>query len=74
MGTMRDFKNFVLPEKDCSEFCWRSERHLAFWDKLNLIGARNMKTQPPESVLDIDATVELSEQEWKQLEAEFLQL
>ncbi|TSC90064.1 MAG: hypothetical protein G01um10142_478 [Parcubacteria group bacterium Gr01-1014_2] len=77
MGTVRDFKDLLLKESRVSfggQFTQRSEAHRAFWKKLNDLGARNMKSQPPESVPDIDATVHLTDQEWTQLEAEFRQL
>jgi len=73
MRTVRDFKRFVLAELDAvdnSQFTHRSRAHLEFWNKLNRIGARNIKTQRPEQVPDIDATVELTDDEWAQLETE----
>ena len=77
MRTVRDFKNLLLKESGVSfggQFAQRSDAHRAFWSKLNQVGARNMKSQPPESVPDIDATVQLTNQEWTQLETEFRQL
>lgn len=74
MRTVRDFKNFVLKESGVEhgfEFNRFSDAHLRFWRKLNDLGARNMDTHPPEKVPDIDATVQLSEEEWQQLEQEF---
>ena len=75
MATVRDFKNLVAQKTgNQSAFVIRSEAHFTFWTKLNDIGARNMGTKPPETVPDIDATVELSESEWAELEAEFQSL
>ena len=77
MRTVRDFKNFLCREAKIrfdGEFNQCSEAHRTFWNKLNQLGARNMKSQPPETVPDIDATVQLSDQEWTQLEIEFRQL
>lgn len=73
MGTVRDFKDLLLKRSGASsggQFAQRSNAHLALWVKLNRLGARNMEFQPPESVPDIDATVHLTNQEWKQLEIE----
>ena len=72
MKTVRDFKDFIL--KRCgsiTKFAGRSEAHQQFWAKLNEMGARNIRTQPPEEVPDIDATVRLTDQEWDHLMAEF---
>ncbi len=77
MGTVRDFKNLVYREASVrfgGEFTGRSEAHRAFWRKLNELGARNMRSQPPEDVPDIDATVQLTNEEWTELETEFRQL
>lgn len=77
MGTVRDFKNHVLEESGVSsveQFVQLSEAHRAFLKKLNKLGAKNIESQPPESVPDIDVTVELSDEEWTQLETEFHQL
>jgi hypothetical protein len=38
-----------------------------FWNKLNKLGARNIDSMPPEKFPDIDATVELSPEEWEGL-------
>ena len=70
MRTVRDFKRFVLQVTNvehCALFTRRSDAHHVFWEKLNRIGARNMETQPPETVPDIDATVVLSDEEWQEL-------
>ena len=77
MRTVRDFKNFVLKETGDEvhfSFMERSEEHRIFWEKLNRLGARNIKTLSPEKASGIDATVELSDAEWAELEAEFRQL
>lgn len=79
MKNMRDFKEFVLEELRKSglsreEFIDLSDNNLLFWAKLNEIGGRNIEKQPPETVPDIDATVELSETEWAELETEFRRL
>ena len=42
-----------------------------FYMKLNEIGGRNLKTIPPDTVSDIDATVELENAEAEALIAEF---
>lgn len=75
--TVRDFKTFVevaTGTRERRNFPELSMRHGKFWQKLNRIGARNMDTQPPETVPDIDATVILSNEEWAELEAEFRKL
>jgi hypothetical protein len=77
MRTVRNFKNFVLRETGvqlCGQFCELSEAHRAFWIKLNHVGARNIESQPPDKAPDIDATVQLAEEEWAKLEAEFGEL
>ncbi len=77
MATVRDFKHFVLEAagtRSISDFCWRTEAHRQFWNKLNRLGSRNMRSQPPETVPDVDATVELSAAEWSELAAEFRRL
>jgi len=43
----------------------------AFYEKLNAIGARNIKTIRPETVPNIDETVELEDSEAEALIAEF---
>jgi hypothetical protein len=43
----------------------------AFYEKLNVIGARNIKIIRPETVPDIDATVELEDSEAETLITEF---
>lgn len=75
--TVRDFKNFLLEKagvKSGGEFAQCSELHQAFLDHLNQLGARNMRSQPPETVPDIDATVELTDEEWMKLEARLQRL
>lgn len=52
----------------------RTDKQVEFWERLNRLGARNIETQPPETVPDIDATVELSDREWDDLTAEFRQI
>lgn len=76
MRTVKDFQKFMMREHGDSLglFVRKSEAHLAFWKKLNDMGARNIKAQPPERVPNIDATVQLTDEEWSQLEAEFRQL
>lgn len=68
MKTVRDFKRMVEAEWPSKEW---EESQLAFFRKLDRLGARNMEKFPPEEVPDIDATVELSVNEWKALEQEF---
>jgi hypothetical protein len=73
--TVRDFKDFIL--KRCgsiTKFAGKSAAHQEFWQKLNDMGAKNIRTLPPEKVPDIDATVQLGDKEWDQLMAEFRQL
>ena len=77
MRTVRGFKRFVLQVtsvEHCALFTRRSDAHHVFWEKLNRIGARNMETQPPETVPDIDATVVLSDEEWTALAEELYAL
>jgi hypothetical protein len=77
IGTVRDFKEHVLRQAgllSIPQFCELSEAYRAFWIKLNHLGARNMESQPPDKVPDIDATVQLTKEEWAELEDEFRQL
>lgn len=72
-GTVRDFKNYALRLAGCRayfSFCKKSEKHLAFWEKLNRLGARELKTQPAQSCPDIDATVKITDKEWEALKIE----
>lgn len=83
--TVRDFMNHVLQASgaeirkiegtdiewsDPGDFIDRSAQHQMFWHKLTVIGGRNIAEQPPDIVPDIDATVELSDEEWDELERE----
>lgn len=78
MGTVRDFKNLLCLRANVQlggEFAQRSKAHRAFWDKLNQLGARNILSQPPTGdTPDIDATVQLTDEEWTQLVTELRQL
>lgn len=75
MKTMLDFKNFLVKEfGPLEQFLHRSVAHQEFWKKLNNIGWRKKKAQPSETVLNVDATADLTEQEWAELEAELRQL
>lgn len=77
MGTVSDFKKFVCDVAglgDPYEMTQWSNAHLLFYNKLNKLGARNIKTHPPEEYPDIDATVELSQSEWLDLLMEFREL
>jgi|GEM_PF-1565252 len=74
MRTVRDFRNLVLAKTDSApseEFVDNLDDYVNFWRKLNALGTRNMKKQPPEIVPDVGATVELSDLEWAELETEF---
>ena len=75
-GTVRDFKNMIERENGGQTWDFRNETeaHRTFWQKLNRIGARNIKEIPPEKCDDIDATVHLSEWEWEVLEEEYRNL
>ena len=50
------------------------EKLVAFWEKLNHLGNRNMDTIPPETVPDVDATVELTREECTSLRTEMKDL
>lgn len=50
------------------------EKLAVFWEKLNRLGSRNMDTIPPETVPDVDATVELTSEERDSLHAEMADL
>jgi hypothetical protein len=68
--TVRDFKNYALRLENCRDhfaFCKKSYGHREFWEMLNQLGGRNLKTQPAQSCPDIDATVVLSDREWELL-------
>lgn len=72
-GTVRDFKNYTLRLAGCRAhfaFCAKSAEHLAFWEKLNRIGVRNINVQPAQFCPDIDATVQLTDKEWEALKIE----
>lgn len=74
--TLKDFRDYILRVSEMSygEFSIQSEKHQAFCQKLNKIGARNMMTHPPEEYPDIDATVILTPKEEEYLRAEFYSL
>lgn len=74
--TLKEFREYILRVSEMSygEFRQCSEKHADFCDKLNSIGARNMKTHPPEEYPDIDATVVLTPAEEESLRAEFYSL
>lgn len=74
--TVHDFKLFIEREAGGSfpthsKKGARTDAEVAFWDKLNRRGASNILTQPPETVFNIDATVELPDAEWNALTTEF---
>jgi len=48
-------------------FVWR--KLASFWEELNHLGARNMDVIPPETVPDVDSTVELTDEECVDLRA-----
>ncbi len=56
------------------DFCRISDAHREFWKKLNNIGARNIDEMPPEEHDDIDATVELDDEEYNSLISEYKQI
>jgi len=68
--TVRDIKNKIREKFGYDFPSPSSEKQLALWEKLNTMGARNTKTIPIESVPDIDATVELTSDEIRELEEE----
>ena len=77
---VREFKNQVKKEVSARvgvRYCGIGGFYIlspelgAFYEKLNVIGARNIKILRPETVPDIDATVELEGSEAEQLIAEF---
>lgn len=71
--TVRDFKNKVKPGIfiiNGASRRPRSDRHWAFWHKLNGITTTRC-TKTMAQVPDMDAEVELSDKEWAELEAEF---
>lgn len=77
MTNMREFKNEVreaTKAKGIEYFENVSDATREFLSKLDEIGARNMDKQPPETVPDIDATVELEPEELKALRAELKDL
>jgi len=68
MRTVRDIKNY-FEAKFGRGGNWSDEQR-ALWEKLNKLGARNIREIPPETVPDIDATVELSDKEIHELKIE----
>jgi len=68
---VRELYNQLADEAGSTHFFELSAELGAFSKKLNEIGGRNMETIPPETVPDIDATVELDEAEAGALIAEF---
>ncbi len=50
---------------------WR--KLASFWEKLNRLGARNLDEIPPETVLNIDSTVVLTDEECAGLHAEMIE-
>lgn len=75
--TVRELKD--LFEKRFPDFFRHcsSEKYLKlldFWERLNRLGARNIKKIPPEQCQDIDSTVILTPEEWGELTQELFQL
>jgi len=74
---MREFKNEVnaaAQSKKSESFVNISDGCREFWGRLNDIGASNIKTQTPEMVPDIDATVELDTEQLAALRDELATL
>jgi len=77
MRTVRDMKNAILGRAGLVQGFQLREIDDSlgeFWDKLNRLGARNIKKVPPEQCADIDATVQISDDEWDSLSDEFNRL
>lgn len=76
MPNLRDFKEYVLREGNCqgkiSVFCGLSEKHLAFWEKLEKMW--DPIKIPLESAQDVDAVIEIPSWQWAALEKEFREL
>ena len=68
--TVRDIKDKFYTKFGKGENLSWSEEQRSFFDKLNKLGGRNIDKMPPETVPDIDATVELSDEEVNELEKE----
>src|SRR4030042_1511555 len=74
--TVRDFKNFVVQETGsltCDEFCQISDAHLDFWRMLNNLWT-DLENPRPEDVKDVDAAIELLDEEWEELEGRFYRI
>ena len=74
--TVWDMKREVLVRADVKlphQFCDLSQYHFAFWNKLNVLGLRELKT--PEDRMNVpknvDKTVELTDDEYTALLVEF---
>lgn len=67
--TVRDFKDEMMHMRALCFFSTTPEAR-SFRRKLEIMGARNMKTNPPNESF-IDATVEIPDKEWGELMAEF---
>jgi len=68
--TVRDLKNQILREAGCkTHFEWtqsRDESRMRFWDRLNKLGWEK-RSKEPEQCGDIDATANLSDDEYEVL-------
>jgi hypothetical protein len=74
--TVKDLKKEVLIKagvKTPDQFWRLSAQHAKFWQKLNKLGLKNLKTLQDRMNVpaDVDATVELDDQEYNRLLSEF---
>jgi len=69
--TVRDFRKIAMDQiPDWIERRTQVDASTRLWEKLNRLGERNIDKIPPEEVPDIDATVNLTDQEWNKLALE----
>jgi len=74
--TVKDLKKEAMIKAEVNtpdQFLCLSAQHTKFWQKLNKLGLRNLKTLQDRMNVpaDIDATVELDDQEYNRLLSEF---
>ena len=68
----KNFSDFLSGRGEYSEE--KKDKLFGFYEKINVLGRRNIDRIPPEECKDIDATVILTPKEWRALTAEMSEL
>jgi len=80
MCTLREFKDHILMRAGASSsgmFCIRSHAHALFWvDRVNSLAEPLIAATPDDALLppDVDAAVNLTDQQWEELDRELGEL